>query len=411
LAKIAFFHPSFTTRGGAEFLCANQARRLAAHGHDVRMVTFQLNEDDWARELAALDVKVVADRVWTDWAFNWNRRTKMLARGRRARSVLADADFVIAHNYPCTLMLGNLKLDARRSWYCHEPPRNLHTVLANPYLSARVKQGVESPTDFATTRWAEILGEARREREVQKRAQLLAVDLRAVQQLDGVYANSEFTRENARAIYGDIHVDVVHPFVRFPESSGHSGAVAREGLQVLVQTRLELQKNVDSVIRGFAEYLGKDPSAILHVVGEGEMRGRLEQLAQELMPANACQFHGYLSDADLTLIYKRCDVFALLTLDEPFGMVYPEAAARGLLIVGPDHGGPFEILEGGEIGHCIDPFDPAAFGQALSEIRGLSASEADRQRNAADRSCRARFGEATIEAKLFKSFGLELGQI
>jgi glycosyltransferase involved in cell wall biosynthesis len=130
-------------------------------------------------------------------------------------------------------------------------------------------------------------------------------------------------------------------------------------------------------------------------------------LARELMPASAFTFHGYLSQEDLDRVYERCDVFALLTIDEPFGMVYPEAAARGLHIVGPDHGGPFEILEGGELGHCIDPFEPEALAEALRELRGLSASESAQRREAAGRSCRARFGEETIEEKLFRALGLE----
>ena len=99
-------------------------------------------------------------------------------------------------------------------------------------------------------------------------------------------------------------------------------------------------------------------------------------------------------------MYDACDVFALLPLDEPFGMVFPEAAARGLLMIGPDHGGPLEILDSGRLGWCVDAFSPEALAQALSQVASLSDAEADRRRAQADHACRARFAEAVVGPQL-----------
>jgi glycosyltransferase involved in cell wall biosynthesis len=98
-------------------------------------------------------------------------------------------------------------------------------------------------------------------------------------------------------------------------------------------------------------------------------------------------------------------VFALLTLDEPFGMVFPEAAARGLLLVGPDHGGPFEIMDGGRLGWPCDPFSPEAFAAALFEINGLDDADVDRRRAKADLACRDRYSEAVIGPQLLRIAG------
>ena len=371
----------------------------------MRVVTFRFDDQVWNKELPGIEVCVVPERVWTDSVFNWNRRTKMLARGRRAEPALQQSDLIIAHNYPSTLMLGEMTLDARRIWYCHEPPRILHQRSANPSLTQRVDGATGTEVDFATAHWKRMLDHTVEEGD--KRAQLTKLDISGVKKLDGVCANSEYSRRNARAIYGDIDVQVVHPFVRFAQGHSKSGPPPQSGMHVLVQTRLEWLKNVDTVLRGFAAYLKHDPDAVLHVVGEGEAKDALVELAGELMPSSACRFHGYLPQEDLDRVYELCDVFALLTIDEPFGMVYPEAAARGLHIIGPDHGGPFEILEAGELGHCIDPFQPEALTEALRELRGLNTAESDRRRAAAERSCRARFGEETIEEKLFQALGLE----
>ena len=317
LSRIALFHPSFRTRGGAEFLCANQARRMVRAGHQVRLVTYEFDPQVWAEELPGIEVVVVPKRPWTDEAFRWTRSAKLQARAQRARGALREADLVIAHNHPCNLMLGALDLPGQKIWQCNEPPRALHRQLANPYLSARVESDLVAPPDFATRSWREFLSEKSNHREIAKRERGAQQDIQLTGQLHSLFAVSEFTRENARAIYGRCDEEVVYPFVRFPEGGRRHGPTAQSGLQVLVQTRLELLKNVDSVIRGFAQYLAHDPTAVLHLVGDGPLRQQLADLAQELMPPEACRIHGYLTSEQLRLIYDRCDVFALLTLDEP----------------------------------------------------------------------------------------------
>jgi glycosyltransferase involved in cell wall biosynthesis len=192
----------------------------------------------------------------------------------------------------------------------------------------------------------------------------------------------------------------VYPIVRFPEGGLTRRSIDRDRLQVLVHTRLEVLKNVDTVIRGFARYHAGHPGSALHIVGDGPARARLEALATDLLSPTACTLHGYLQQDELRALYERCDVLALLPLDEPFGMIFPEAAARGLLLIGPDHGGPLEIFEGGNLGPCVDPFDPAAVAEALQEVGDLSPSEVSRRRVEADRSCRARFSSSVVVPKL-----------
>ena len=155
----------------------------------------------------------------------------------------------------------------------------------------------------------------------------------------------------------------------------------------------------DPRLRGFP---AAAQPARLHVVGRGNHRNRLEQLAAELCPPEAVLFHGYLDDASLSPIYAACDVFALLPVDEPFGMVFPEAAAHGLLLLGPDHGGPTEILDGGRYGWLCDAFTPESVAEALAQILSLSDADVDRRREAADRACRARYAEEVVGGRLLR---------
>jgi glycosyltransferase involved in cell wall biosynthesis len=398
--RVAFFHPAFLNVGGAEILAATQMRHLAGEGDQVRLATFAFDAGRWAQRMAGVEVVKIPKRHWTDF-LAWSRTAKILQRGRRAAQLLEGFDTVVAHNYPCSTMLGSSGLAGFKVWQCNEPPRSLHLRKANPICTARAEAQREGSPGSAIGRFQEQLAVydasvADGGRFASRKAQ----DLEAAAHLDLIYAISEFSRANARSIYGKCADEVIYPIVRFPEGGHSRSGLDRSGLQVLIHSRLESLKNIDTAIRGFALFAAAHPGARLHVVGDGPERQRLQGLAAEILPEGAHMFHGYLPEADLRSVYERCDVFALLTLDEPFGMVYPEAAAKGLLLIGPDHGGPSEILEGGRLGWCVDPFAPEALAQALEQVWALPDGEADRRRGEADRACRARFSESVIGPRL-----------
>ncbi len=297
-------------------------------------------------------------------------------------------------------MLGNLSVQARKLWYCHEPPRGLHPSLANPWLA-----------DHATAKGMDLslaIREFRKmqgghERRLQRSSRLredLRFDREGVDLLQAIAVNSEFTRGNVKAIYGRSPEQVIYPMVRFRGKGSLRTGLDRTGPSILALARLEHLKNIDSLIRGFTRFLKPCPTARLHLVGEGPARSELEALASALAPAGTVLFHGFLEEEQLERVFSVCDIFALLPLDEPFGMVFPEAASRGLLMVGPDHGGPMEIMEGGRLGWTVEALDPEALAEALAQIWALSDAEVDRKRARADLACRRRYSPEVIGPQL-----------
>jgi glycosyltransferase involved in cell wall biosynthesis len=402
--RMAMFHPAFESVGGAEILAVTQARFFRDQGVALDLVTLGYDPQRWASRLAGIPVRVLQKRHWTDLFLGIGRMGKLRVRGRRAAEVLKDYDLVVAHNFPASTLLGAAPIKGRKVWQCNEPPRTIHLREANPALTARLQTTGGRCAEEATREFQKHLvvhdQKMGRASSAQARKQF---DLESVRKMDQIYAISEFSRDNARRIYGRCEDRVIYPIVRFPE-----GGFARHGLdrtvrRILIHSRLEVLKNIDTVIRGFSTFAKRSPCPCeLHVVGEGPSKNLLMSLAQENCPRNSVFFHGYLSDSDLRRVYEACDVFALLTLDEPFGMVYPEAAAKGLLLVGPDHGGPHEILDGGRLGWTIDAFSPEALSDALEQIWSLDDGEVDRRREAADRACRSRFGLASIGPQLIE---------
>jgi glycosyltransferase involved in cell wall biosynthesis len=400
LPRVAMFHPSFDTPGGAETLCIEEAEALRRAGDDVTIVTMRFDEDRWRPLVAGFPV-VVTPRLksyWTDVFRGATRSARRRHRYRRVTRPLRGFDVVLAHNYPCNSLLGASDIPRRKVWQCNEPPRFLHFRAANPTFYAWVTSlGPDEGGEKARLAREKLAAELERAESLAEKARF---DVEETSNLDHIFAISEFSRDNARRIYGRCGDEVVYPVVRFPERGRARTGLDRNGPGVLVVSRLELPKNVDTVVRGFAEFRAGHPGATLHVIGDGPARGMLEALAGSLLPEGAFAFHGYVPDERVREISDRCEIFALLPVDEPFGLVYPEAAARGLLLVGPDHGGPLEILDGGRLGRCVDAFDPKALADALAELASLPDAEADRLREAADRACRARYERSVVGPQL-----------
>lgn len=85
------------------------------------------------------------------------------------------------------------------------------------------------------------------------------------------------------------------------------------------------------------------------------------------------RFFGDVTDDELDLIYDRADIFAMTSVDhgnsvEGFGLVYLEAAAHGIPVVGHDIGGVSEAVINGKTGFLVPPDRPAQLSAAFEKL-------------------------------------------
>jgi phosphatidyl-myo-inositol dimannoside synthase len=130
----------------------------------------------------------------------------------------------------------------------------------------------------------------------------------------------------------------------------------------------EKYKGADNLIAALPRVLKAAPDASLVLVGDGDDRPRLEQLARDLGVSEHAHFLHGLTPEQLFACYPNCDVFALPSRGEGFGLVFLEAMANAKPVIGGAHGGIPDIVEDGVTGLLVPHGDVGRLAQALESL-------------------------------------------
>jgi phosphatidylinositol alpha-1,6-mannosyltransferase len=134
------------------------------------------------------------------------------------------------------------------------------------------------------------------------------------------------------------------------------------------QAMSEHFKGVDILIRAMRQLLRSVPDLCLVVIGDGDDRPRLERMTQELCLNSRVRFWGNVPVETLVTAYQRCDVFAMPSKAEGFGLTLLEAMAFGKPVVGGAHGGPLDIIQDGVTGYLVPHGDIDGLVQVLERL-------------------------------------------
>ncbi len=132
---------------------------------------------------------------------------------------------------------------------------------------------------------------------------------------------------------------------------------------VLGAGRLGPQKDFATLIRAFAQ-LRSAQDARLMILGEGDLRGELEQLVQSLGLTDRVRLPGFVQNPYPYM--ARSGVFVLSSAWEGLPGVLIEALGCGAPVVATDcPSGPREILQDGRYGSLVPVGDVRAMAQAI----------------------------------------------
>jgi phosphatidylinositol alpha-1,6-mannosyltransferase len=183
-------------------------------------------------------------------------------------------------------------------------------------------------------------------------------------------------------------VHVVYPGVdteQFrPDVDGRAqrAQVAVEGDVVFLSVgRLQRRKGHDMVLRALARLRQIVPQVRYVIVGDGPHQAQLEADARALDVMDIVHFAGPASQADLPGWYAAADVFVMPNrrdgVDfEGFGIVFLEAAAAGLPVIGGRSGGVPEAVADGVTGRLVEGSD---IEELVGAMRHFAESPSERR--------------------------------
>ena len=156
---------------------------------------------------------------------------------------------------------------------------------------------------------------------------------------------------------------------------------------ILFVGRMVVQKGPDILVRTMPSILRHYPHAKFVFVGDGHMKEDVCRIGHQLGVAHAMRVLGVVRGRELTNLFKACDVVAVPSRNEPFGIVILEGWSAHKPVVSTKRGGPAEFVWHGVNGlHVDDTPESVAWG--------LGTLIADHDR------CRwmGRNGRATVDA-------------
>lgn len=188
-------------------------------------------------------------------------------------------------------------------------------------------------------------------------------------------AFSRYTVERARPFLpsrGD--VPSILPIIplaleeRRPEGAVDAGLISRldRGFLLIVgrMSMTERYKGHDQLLEAMTTL----PAVRLVVAGDGDDRQRLEEKAAALGLGDRTFFTGFLSEATLAELYRRCAAFVMPSRGEGFGLVYLEAMRAAKPVLAARGGAAEEIVVNEKTGLLVDPEDREALRDALDRL-------------------------------------------
>jgi glycosyltransferase involved in cell wall biosynthesis len=226
-------------------------------------------------------------------------------------------------------------------------------------------------------------------------------------------AVSEWTRARVLGLGGtdSAKIDILpNTFdeIRFSPGKKSRALLERYSLRpdekiILSVARLESReryKGYDRIVEALPRIIAQFGEVRFLIVGSGEDRSRVEQLARDLGVSSAVVFAGFVDSSELADHYRLADVFAMPSTGEGFGIVFLEAVGSGVPVVAGNRDGSVDALDNGRLGMLVDPLDVNAIADAVSAALERRGDALWFNPQALHEAASARFGHRAFVQKL-----------
>ncbi len=182
----------------------------------------------------------------------------------------------------------------------------------------------------------------------------------------GLVQREGLPEDKMQVVHNGVDLDRLPPFALDRRPARRRAGLDPDRRLVAQVGRLTAQKDYPTFLAAAARVATAEPDVDFLVVGEGELRPALEELASRLGIASRVHFLGLRHDVPILL--GGVDVLALTSLYEGLPNAVIEAMATGAVVVATDVGGCRELVLPGETGILVPSRNPEAVADGVLEV-------------------------------------------
>ncbi len=145
-------------------------------------------------------------------------------------------------------------------------------------------------------------------------------------------------------------------------------------IRFLAVSRLVEKKGLEYTIQAFSKVLQQHATAQLHILGDGPLQEKLEQLAERLAIKSNVFFHGSVGGDVVNDQMRKADIFVQHSIvassgdAEGFGVSVAEASSMELPVVCSNASGIVDQVIDGETGFLVPQKDVEAMAQRMLQL-------------------------------------------
>jgi len=198
----------------------------------------------------------------------------------------------------------------------------------------------------------------------------------------GYFCNSNFTMERLLIF---LRSDTIAPVIitpgvedRFFERTEHTHLKKKLGIEgrkvIYTIARADERKGQDMVIKAMPLIIKKHPDVIYLIGGKGLRLHHLKKLSNKMNLSNYVKFLGFVREEDIVPYHYAGDIFVMPNRiledgdSEGFGIVFLEANAAGVPVIGGNEGGSVDAIVDGITGYMVDPRDKYDIAQKICTL-------------------------------------------
>ena len=191
---------------------------------------------------------------------------------------------------------------------------------------------------------------------------------------DAILANSDRTANLIAEIYGEnleTKIKIVYNGVSLEDVYQESSPIKRkyDSKKIILSVgNLVKLKGINYLIQALPKIIEKVPNLVCLIIGKGEEKENLKRLVEKFNLENYVEFLGPKPHKEVFEYMSMADVFVLPSINEAFGVVYIEAMAHKVPVIGCLGQGIEDIVENEKSGILVRPKNVEDLENALVKL-------------------------------------------